>query len=126
MTRSKKTGAALWTIQGLLAALFLFAGVTKFILPAQVLQQGPVVLPLTFIHFIGVCEILGAVGLILPTLLRIRPILTPLAAIGLVIIMIGAVSVTVLGGPVAPALFPLVVGILAATVAYGRWQLLAR
>lgn len=126
MTRSKKTGAALWTIQALLAALFLFAGVMKFILPPQAMQQGPVVLPLTFIRFIGVCEILGAVGLILPTLLRIRPILTPLAAAGLVIIMIGAVSVTVLGGPVAPALLPLIVGVLAATVAYGRWQLLAR
>lgn len=126
MTRSKKTSATLWTIQTLLAALFLFAGATKFILPPQLLQEGPVVLPLAFIRFIGVCEILGAVGLILPTLLRIRPVLTPLAAAGLVIIMIGAVSVTIAGGPVVPALFPLVVGVLAGTVAYGRWQLLAR
>jgi len=126
MTRSKKTSATLWTLQAVLAALFLFAGVMKFILPPQAMHQGPVVLPLTFIRFIGACEILGAIGLVLPTLLRIRPALTPVAAVGLVIIMIGAVTVTAMAGPVGPAAFPAVVGLLAATVAYGRWQLLSR
>jgi hypothetical protein len=64
--------------------------------------------------------VLGAIGLILPWLLRIRPILTPLAAAGLVIIMTGATVITGLGGDVAQALFPLIVGLLAASVAYGR------
>ena len=77
-------------------------------------------LPGPFMKFIGVAEVLGAVGLILPGLLRIRPGLTPLAAAGLVIIMIGATVVTLAGGQVAPALVPLVVGLLAALVAYGR------
>ena len=63
----------------------------------------------------------GALGLILPGLLRIRPGLTPLAAAGLVIIMIGATVVSLTIGPVAMALIPLVAGLLAAFVAWGRW-----
>jgi len=73
-----------------------------------------------FIHFIGVCEVLGGLGLVLPGLLRIRPGLTPLAAAGLVVIMIGATVVSIPMGAVAA--LPLVVGILAAFVAYGRWR----
>ena len=113
---------ALWIVQGLLALLFLFAGGMKLVLPLDQLT-GPVPLPGLFVRFIGVAEVLGAIGLILPELLRIRPILTPLAAIGLVIIMIGAIVVTLAGGEVAPALIPLVVGLLLAFVAYGRWRL---
>jgi hypothetical protein len=66
-----------------------------------------------------VAEVLGAIGLILPGLLGIRPGLTPFAAAGLVIIMIGATVVTLAGGDVALALIPLVVGLLSAFVAYG-------
>ena len=68
-------------------------------------------------------EVLGALGLILPGLLRVKPWLTPLAAAGLVIVMIGATAVTAASGQVAPAIFPLVVGLLAAFVAYGRRRL---
>ncbi len=112
---------ALWIVQVLLAALFLFAGGMKLVLPLEKLT-GPFPLPGLFMRFIGVAEVLGAIGLILPGLLRIRPGLTPLAAAGLVIIMIGGTVVTLAGGDVAPALIPLVVGILAAFVAYGRWR----
>jgi len=113
---------ALWIAQGLLAALFLFAGGMKLVLPfAELTRQMP--LPGLFMRFIGVAEVLGAIGLILPGLLRIRPGLTPLAAAGLVIIMIGATVVTLTGGSVAMALIPLVVGLLSAFVAYGRWRL---
>jgi uncharacterized membrane protein YphA (DoxX/SURF4 family) len=113
---------ALWIAQGLLALLFLFAGVTKFTLSPDVLAaSGP--LPVPFILFIGVCEILGAIGLILPGLLRIRPGLTPLAAAGLVIIMIGAVVVTLMSGKAAEAALPLVAGLLAVFVAVGRRRL---
>jgi hypothetical protein len=111
----------LWIVQGLLALLFLFAGGMKLILPLEALQ-GPVVLPGPFVRFIGVAEMLGALGLILPGLLRIRPGLTSLAAAGLVLIMIGATVVTVAGGQLVPALIPVVVGLLAACVAYGRWS----
>jgi hypothetical protein len=67
--------------------------------------------------------VLGAIGLILPALLRIRPGLTPLAAAGLVIIMIGATVINVMGGDVAPAVITVVVGLLAVFIAYGRWRL---
>ena len=121
---------ALWIVQGLLAALFLFAGGTKLILPLDVLTSmgspNQIALPGWFVRFIGVVEVLGALGLILPGLLRIRPGLTPLAAAGLVSIMIGATVLTLAGGDVAPALIPLVVGLLSAFVAYGRWRLVRR
>jgi len=113
----------LWIIQGLLAALFLFAGGAKFVMPPEVLTAGPPPLPLLFIRFIGVCELLGAIGLILPGLLRVRTYLTPLAAAGLVIIMIGATVLTIIGMGVAMAAPPFIAGLLAATVAYGRWRL---
>ena len=113
---------ALWIVQGLLALVFLVAGGVKLVLPLEALT-GPVPLPGLFIRFLGVVEVLGAVGLVLPGLLRIRPGLTPLAAAGLVIIMIGATVITLMGGDVAPALIPLAVGFLAAFVAYGRWRL---
>ena len=113
---------ALWIVQGLLALLFLFAGGVKLVLPLEELtKQMP--LPGPFVRFIGVAEVLGAIGLILPGLLRIRPGLTPLAAAGLVIIMIGATVITLVGGMVALALMNLVVALLAAFVAYGRWRL---
>jgi DoxX-like family len=109
----------LWTVQWLLALLFLWAGGVKLVLPLEMLQ-GPVALPGLFVRFIGVAEALGAIGLILPWLLRIRPVLTPLAASGLVIIMIGATVITLIGGGGAFALMPATVGILAASIAYGR------
>jgi len=113
---------ALWIVQGLLAALFLFAGGAKLVLPLDQMA-GPVALPGWFLRFLGVAEVLGALGLVLPGLLRNRPGLTPLAAAGLVIIMIGATVVTLVGGMVAVALMNVVVALLAAFVAYGRWRL---
>jgi uncharacterized membrane protein YphA (DoxX/SURF4 family) len=106
---------ALWIVQVLLALLFLWAGGIKFILPIEEMtKQMPMPLPGLFLRFIGVAEVLGAIGLILPGLLRIRPGLTPL---------IGATVLTLAGGDVALALIPLVVGLLSAFVAYGRWRL---
>jgi len=113
---------ALWIIQALLAALFIFAGGMKLVLPLDKLT-GPVPVPGLFLRFIGVCELLGGLGLILPSLLRIRPGLTPLAAVGLVIIMIGAIWITLSTMDMASAVVPFVVGILAAFVAYGRSRL---
>jgi hypothetical protein len=117
--RGKKISVLLWTAQVLLAALYIFAGTMKLILPPEAMA-GPVYLPTLFLRFIGVMEILGAAGLLLPGLLRIRRELTPVACAGLVIIMIGATTVTVLGGQVGGALVPFAVGVIAALVAYGR------
>lgn len=121
MRSTRKIHVLLWTVQVLLALVFLFAGGMKLALPAAMLR-GPVALPVAFLKFIGVMEVLGAFGLILPSALGIRPGLTPLAAVGLVVIMIGATTVTLIGGMVAPAAIPAVVGSLAAGVAYGRWR----
>lgn len=114
----------LWTIQILLALLFLFAGGNKFLMPVDQMTKG---LPSIFanggfVHFIGVCEVLGGLGLVLPGLLKIKPVLTVLAACGLVIIMIGA---TVISAPlgVGMAAIPLVTCMLSGFVAYGRWRL---
>ena len=115
-----KTNTWLWIVQGLLAALFLFAGGVKLVMPVEAMQQGPVALPGPFLRFIGVCEVTGAVGLVLPWLLRIRPRLTPLAAGGLIVIMVGATVITASSGPVAPALFPLAIGGLLTVVAWQR------
>ncbi len=113
----------LWILQVLLAGLFLFAGGFKLLAPIDLLQQ-QLPLPGLFIRFLGSVELLGALGLVLPSLLRIRPLLTPLAAAGLVIVMTGATLLTpsFMAGALAPALLPLVVGLLAAAVAYGRWR----
>jgi hypothetical protein len=116
---NKRPGRVLWVIQGLLAALFLFAGGFKLALPLAALAKlSP--LPAPFLKFIGVCEVTGAIGLILPGLFGIRTGLTSLAALGLVIIMLGATVVTAATHGAAPALLPFVAGSLAATVALGR------
>ena len=113
--------AALWIVQGLLALLFLFAGGMKLVMAIEEMtKQMP--MPGAFLRFIGVAEVLGGLGLILPGLFRIRPSLTPLAAAGLTIIMIGATAISLQFG-VAMAMIPLVVGLLVAFVAYGRWWL---
>lgn len=113
---------ALWIVQALLALLFLFAGVSKLIMSIEEMTKD-VQMPGAFLRFIAVMEILGAIGLILPSLLRIRPGLTPLAAAGLVVIMIGATVVSLMIGTISMALIPFVIGLLAAFVAYGRWKL---
>lgn len=115
---------ALWIVQGLMGALFLFAGSFRFTMPIDELEalSG---LPGAFILFISVCEILGGLGLLLPGMQKIRTGLTPLAAAGLTIIMIGAVVLTAAGvGGADPVLaaIPGVIGLLTAFVAYGRWR----
>jgi len=115
---------ALWIIQALLAVLFLFAGGIKLVMPMEeMMKQMPIALPGWFVLFTGVVEVLGAIGLILPWLLGVRPDLTPLAAAGLVIVMIGATVYTFAAGEIASALMPLVVGVLCAFVVYGRGRL---
>jgi hypothetical protein len=120
MTHLIRNNRVLWTIQFLLAALFLFAGGYKLFAPADQLAAAAPGMPILFLRFIATMEILGALGLIVPGLFGITQSLTPLAATGLVVIMIGAVVVTALMVSAVGALFPLVVGVLAATVAYGR------
>ena len=116
----------LWITQIVLALLFLFSGGMKLALSSETLASmgspNQVVLPVWFIKFIGVAEVLGALGLILPGLFRRQQHLTALAALGLTIIMIGAVVVTIIGDGPKMAITPLVVGLLCGLVAYARMQ----
>ena len=118
---SKSLHIALWVVQGLLLLAFLFFGGMKLVTPAeQLLKYDPnQSIPLT--RFIGVAEVLGALGMFLPAASRIRPGLTPLAALGLFTIMVLAAGVHVMRGDFATA-FPIVggLGALAAFVAWGR------
>jgi uncharacterized membrane protein YphA (DoxX/SURF4 family) len=89
---------ALWIIAGLLAAAFLVAGTTKSFIPREKLAKAPGggwVLDFSpgFVKALGALEILAAIGLILPALLGIAPVLVPLAAVGLCLVMIGAAIV---------------------------------
>ena len=116
----RSTRIALWFLQGALAALFLYAGGFKLATPLAQLAVLSPGLSAAFLKFIGACEVLGALGLVLPGIFRVQRGLTPLAAAGLVVIMAGAVVVTVITHGVAAAGFPFVVGLLAGLVAVGR------
>ncbi len=117
----------LWILQILLALLFLFAGIMKLVIPADLLMAqappGSTQFPALFLKFIGLCETLGGLGLVLPGIFHRRQELTPLAAAGLAIIMIGAVAITAKDHGILPAISPLITGLLCAFVAYGRWKL---
>jgi hypothetical protein len=106
-------------VQGLLAAHCLFAGGMKVITPVAALA---VIFPFPgeFVRFIGICEVLGTFGLILPWALGIRRVLTPPAAAGLVIIMVGTTVSTLAIAGGALALVDVVIGMLAASIVYGR------
>jgi hypothetical protein len=116
----------LWILQGLLSLLFLFAGGSKLIVPYETLMQNAppnqVVFSAGFIKFIGVCEFLGGLGLIMPGLFKTQQYLTPLAALGLAIIMIGALVVSVMAGGVVMGIGPFVILLLLLFIAYARWR----
>jgi uncharacterized membrane protein YphA (DoxX/SURF4 family) len=110
---------ALWILQVLLALLFLLTGILNVAQVPGVTPVPPLPLPILFMRFIGVIELAGALGLILPALTRIGRRLTPLAALGLCLEMIGAMVVSLLGGSDAKALLSVIVGLLCVAVAYG-------
>jgi uncharacterized membrane protein YphA (DoxX/SURF4 family) len=117
-----KLNVLLWVLQVLLAMLFMLSGVMKFVMPVEEMTK-QIALSGWFLHFIGVAEILGAIGLVLPGFLRIRTGLTPLAAAALVVIMIGATVVNLKIGNRGAALTTVVVGLLLVFVAYNRRRL---
>jgi DoxX-like protein len=119
--RTRASSIRLWVAQVIVAAVFLFAGGFKLVTPTDALAAVSH-LNGELVKFIGVCETLGALGLILPGVFRVRRELTPIAALGLVIIMIGAVAISAGRGHLAEVPVPLVVGLLAAYIARGRWS----
>src|SRR5216684_4142115 len=123
MKNSNKTNIALWIVQGLLALFFALAsGAPKLLLPMELIPM-PLPLPEAFIRFIGTAEVLGALGLILPGLTHIRTGLTPLAALGLVVVATSGAVYQLAAQQPANAVFALIIALLAGIVGYGRWRL---
>ncbi len=118
--------AVLWIVQAVLALAFLGAGALKLAKSKRELQANPQMawtndFSQPVIKLIGTAEVLGAIGLILPALTDIVPILTPIAAVGLALVMAGAVATHVRRKEPPALLPPIVLGALAVLVAWGRF-----
>ena len=119
---SKFVNVSLWVAQISLAAMFLMAGIMKTITPIEELgknmtwvQEMP-----ALIRFIGVSEVLGALGLVLPSLLKIQPKLTAVAAIGIGVIMVLAIGLHIMQNELSSAVVCVVIAAIAAFIAWGR------
>lgn len=125
MKKSKTLNTSLWIIQALLAAAFGMAGFMKISSPIEQLAQGGTSFVNEYaestVRLIGICELLGAIGLILPAALRIKPVLTPAAAVGIALLMISATGYHVSHGE--PFMASIILFLLAAFVAWGRYRL---
>ena len=122
-TSSKALHITLWIAQVLLAAMFLMAGFSK---ASQPVEQLSAMIPWTnqvpvgLVRFVGISEFLGAVGLVLPALLRIKPQLTAWAAIGIATIMVFALLFHLVRGEFSAIGINLLIGLIAAFIAWGR------
>ena len=115
----------LWILQVLMGVYFLYAGVNHFIVPPGLPDAMAWMYELSpgLHYFSGTAEILGGLGLILPSVTKIKPKLTPLAGAGLVIVMLGAAVWHLTRGEAANIVLNLVNAAVLAFVAYGRWKL---
>ena len=116
---------ALWIVQGLLAAFFLYAGLSKIINTwEQQVEKLPQMKDISPVQqkLIGTAETLGAVGIVIPWLTGILPILTPIAAVGLALVMLSAAIYHLIGyKQYGVSAFILTVMLFALFVAYGRF-----
>lgn len=121
---SKAWSASLWVAQVLLAVAFAMAGFMKATLPIPELaaQMNWPDLPGAFVRFIGAAELTAVVGLILPAATRIKPILTPLAAVGLILLMVSASVFHGMRGEIEALPITFGLGAAAAFVAWGRFR----
>ena len=120
---SKALHVGLWVVQCLLGAMFLAVGAMKLTQPMASLANAlgwPAEVPATLVRFIGVAELLGGLGLILPAATRIKPMLTPLAGVGLATAMLFAMIFHISHGELGALPLPLILACLAAFVAWGR------
>ena len=111
-----------WVVSGLLAVVFLFAGLFKLFASTADLEASAQGVPVILLRIAGTAEVLGAIGLILPAATRVLPFLTPLAAAGLTVVMIGATITNLIIGEYALMLQTIVMGALAAWVARARFR----
>ena len=114
----------LWVLQVLLAVAFFAHGLLFLAPPPEIAALMNASLPRWFQLFLGVAEILAAVGLTLPGLTRVMPWLVPCAAVGVMIVMFFATPYHIYrGDPVSSSITTAVLFLMAAVVAYGRWRL---
>ena len=111
---------AVWIVSGLLAVAFLFAGLFKLLASTADLEASAQGVPVILLRIAGTAEVLGALGLILPAATHILPILTPLAAAGLALTMVGATITNVIIGEYALMAQTMLMGVLAGWVAWAR------
>ena len=122
---NKTLNIALWVAQVLLAAMFLMAGIMKATQPIEELSQSMTWVndfSAGMVRFIGISELLGGIGLLLPALLRIKPIFTPLAALGLFIIMVLAFIYHISNAEYQALGINLILGAIAVFIAWGRYK----
>lgn len=123
--RSRALHVTLWIAQLLLFAFFLLAGINHGLKPiAEAAKSSPWItgVPAGLARFIGFAELAGAIGVVLPAATRVMPWLTPLAALGLALIMLLAVPFHVMRGEASVVAFNLIPALLALFVAWGRWK----
>jgi hypothetical protein len=117
----------LWIVQLALAAMFLFAGYIKLVRPIPELVKmfpWPGEVPVWFTRFTGVVDLAGALGIVLPGLTGVMPWLTPLAALGLVLLQLAAIVFHGVRGETKDTVAMNVVLLVAsAFVLWGRWDL---
>jgi hypothetical protein len=114
----------IWIFQGLLAAMFGMAGSMKsFQSQAKLAKKIPMAKEgkMVLVRFIGISELLGAIGVVVPQLTGIVPILTPLAAAGLAVIMLLATGLHLSKGEAKETAFTAVLLVMSVAVAYYRW-----
>ena len=121
----------LWILQALMAIVFIYSGINKSIFSIPVLvhdkgQTGVDNLPLALVRFIGISEIFGAIGLIIPWYLNISPVLTPIAAILFAVIMVPAAVIHYKRREPKNILINVIVFLICITIAYGRFFLTAQ
>ena len=114
----------LWVLQILLAAAFLAHGWLLLLPPPEIAAQMNAELPRAFWLFLGVAEVLAAVGLTLPGITRILPWLVPCAAAGVMLVMIAATIWHIARAEYSSAAITVVLLAMATVTAYGRWRLL--
>jgi hypothetical protein len=113
----------LWVLQCLLAAVFLAHGLIFLFPPASMVELLKPV-PTAFRMFLGVAEVLAAVGLTLPGITRILPWLIPCAAAGVMVVMIGATIFHTVRGELSSAIVTAILLVMATFVAYMRWKVM--
>lgn len=121
--RSKASGILIWALQAITALVFLSGGLYTLALPIGTLAAQMSYanhFPEWMVRFISISEILGALGLLLPSILRIRPVLTPLAAVGLTLVMVFATIYHITHNEANQAPMTIILGTLTGIIAWAR------